>query len=161
MHKALPRLFLIVFTLSLTGGCGAVNEFFNNARIPFLSGEGRKLAQPRAPRAYPGGGEAAGQLDIEVLRSGRGIVLENRTVAAYPNAELWLNQEYGAPVEQVAVGRNDRISLANFTNRYAEPYPTAKFLQPDADRPLVLAELLIDGKVYKLPVRLTDDWRRP
>lgn len=161
MRQLWLRIAMLGLFACMVGGCGTVSEFFQNARIPFLSTEGRRLSQPAVPRAYPVKAEVAGQLDIEVLRQGRGIVLENRTVSQYSNAELWLNQEFAAPVDEVVVGRGERLSLRNFTNRYAEYYPTAKFLQPEADRPLVLAELLIDGKIYKLPVRLADDWRRP
>lgn len=161
MHRAFLRVVTFCVLLSTLGGCGAINEFLDSTRFPLLSREGKRLPEPRVPRVYPVKAEVGGQLDIEVLRSGKGIVLENRTVRSYENVELWLNQEFGGPLEEIELGRNDRLALLSFTNRYAERYPTARFLQPDADRPLVLAELLIDGKVYKLPVRLTDDWRRP
>ena len=36
-----------------------------------------------------------------------------------------------------------------------------KFLYPDHDKPLVMADLIIDGKIHKLTVRLNDDWRHP
>ena len=98
-------------------------------------------------------------IDIEVVRTGNAVRLVNRSVRSYENVEIWLNQDYGARLNRVPVGASQSIDLESFVNQYGELYPIGKFLTPDRDLALVMAEIVTAGQIHKLTVRLADDWR--
>jgi hypothetical protein len=152
----------VMLLAMLAGGCSWIQEL----KLPLITPEGKKIAEDSKmaePKVfkYPGNAALAEPFDIEVIREGKGIRLDNRSTHAYQNVQLWLNQQYGADITAVPIGRGELISLHSFVNQYNEQYPTAKFLYPDNDKPLVMADLVVDGKVHKLTVRLNDDWRHP
>ncbi|MBI1368073.1 MAG: hypothetical protein GC162_05405 [Planctomycetes bacterium] len=155
------RLLCLLIAAACLGGCNYVDEL----KLPVLTTEGRALDEDHpgtpAPRYYPDAAPIAEPLDIELIRVGNAIVIDNRTVHEYKNVQLWLNHAYGGDLEALPIGRTDPIALTSFINEHAEPYPVARFLAPDADMALVLADLYLDGKIHKLTVRLRNDWRRP
>jgi hypothetical protein len=157
------RLYGLILLIPLMGGCDYIRGVVHDLRPPLLTPEGERLDKGPVtePRVYPAKAAVGEPLDIEVIRIGNGIVLENRTVQSYGDVQLWLNQEYGATLDSIPIGRRDAVAMRSFVNRHRERYPVARFLEPDADQPLVSAELLIDGTRRPLTVRLTDDWRRP
>ncbi len=146
----MPLFAAVISAGVLLGGCGLTPW-----GAPPLTPEEAQTIR------YPGDLKPAEPLEIEVIRKYNQIILDNRTTRSYANAQIWLNQEFGATVEEIPVGRSEPISLKLFYNRYGERYPLGRFLQPDADRPLVAADLLTEGKLHKLVVRLKGDWRRP
>ena len=158
------RLFLLL-PLAL-GGCDYAKNMVQNIHPPFVTREGRRLDTGEAVMgkgSYPAQRPFGAPLDIEVIRTGNGIQFENRSTREYHHVDIWLNQEYGASLEGVDIGRGELIALRSFKNRFGEHYPVAKFLEPDADRPLVSVEISYEGdeKLHPLTVRLTDSWRRP
>ena len=120
-----------------------------------------QAASTQQPRRYPSEARRDSDLSIEVIRERNTIMLDNRTVHEYHDTWLWLNQEYGAPISRIGIGRGDAIPLQLFLNRSGESYPIGRFLQPDLDRTLISAELMSGGKLRNLTVRLDDRWRRP
>lgn len=138
-------------------GCGLLREL----NLPLVTPSGERLDAPTVARAYPDHLPIGEPLTIEVIRDGNGIRLDNRTARSYENAELWLNHEFGAPLDTVPVGRGRAINIESFTNHFGETYPVAEFLRPEQDRKLVLADLVVDGEIRKLTIRLADDWRQP
>ena len=142
------------------GGCDSIRNVARDMRLPFMARGGEPLAVLE-PRPYPHDAKVAGGLDIEVIRDGNAIILDNRTTRTFENVPMWLNQEYGGTVGDVPAGRGTPLKLTSFVNHYGEPYPVAKFLQPELDRSLILAELYLDGRLHKLTVRLDDRWRQP
>jgi hypothetical protein len=160
----MKRFVLLIVPALLLAGCNYVDEL----KLPVLTTEGKTI-QPEtadtstglAPQFYPAEAKIANPLDIEVVRVGNAIRFDNRTVSEYYDVEIWLNQQYGAHITHIRIGHNEPISLKGFVNQYGEVYPVARFLAPDADQPLVLADMLLDGKIHKLTVRLRNDWRRP
>jgi hypothetical protein len=143
-------------------GCSYVEEL----TAPIFQGIGGKSlesadAPPPSPKPYPEQTPLAEPLPIEIIRQGKSIIVENRSVRAIQNGELWLNRQYGATLATIPIGRGQPIALSNFINKDGKAYPVAEFLYPDHDKPLVMGDLLIDGKMHKLIVRLVDDWRRP
>ena len=163
MHN--PRLFSLFLLLApaLTGGCDYVKGALANINPPFVAREGRILNTGTDKETYPATPDRGDTIEIEVIRTGNGIQLDNRTTRDYPRVTLWLNQEFGAPLGDVAIGRGDLVALRSFVNKYGEHYPVAKFLEPDADRPLVSAEITFEGdeKLHPVTVRLGETWRRP
>ena len=179
--KPLPRT--VVFgaaagacLLSLLGGCSYVSEL----KLPFITEQGSKLNQEgeaegrvpvvsdvaaavggnyRPPMLYPGALPLEDPIDIEVVRSGNAIRLVNRSVRSYRDVEVWLNQDYGARLNELPIGASQPIDLESFVNRYGELYPVGRFLTPDRDQALVMAELVSSGRIHKITVRLGDDWR--
>jgi hypothetical protein len=169
------RISLLLLLATALTGCSYVEEL----KLPFITQTGKSLPvqtedgktvedgplfDPESvdltPRHYPQALPIAKSLDIEVRRDGNAIVLDNRTVNSYPNAQIWLNRSFGADVQSIDIGSNKPLNLRSFVNQHGEVYPVARFLAPDADQPLVLADLIVDGKIHKLHVRL-EDWRHP
>ncbi|MDH3584307.1 MAG: hypothetical protein OER86_08845 [Phycisphaerae bacterium] len=140
----------------LLGGCNYANEW----NLPGMTTTGSRTPKGTAV-PYPAEAPVGEPLDIEITRIDDAIRLDNRTVHSYSDAQLWLNSEYGALIDRIAVGRGDPLYLGSFLNRHGETYPLGRFLTPDKDKPLVLADLLIDGRLHKLTVRLGDDWQSP
>jgi hypothetical protein len=147
------------------GGC----TYFEDITPPLLSESGERIPAEEGEadddgtvtRAYPEDAERGRALDIEVIRVGNAVRLINRTTRTYENAELWLNHEYGAPIDTVETGKNEPLSLRSFVNAHGERYPLGVFLAPDLDEALVEADLIVDGTVHPLPVRLQGDWTEP
>ena len=157
---SVPRSGILVLLTLALGGCEYVRGVARDMRLPLLSRSTEQLTISE-PRPYPAGAEIGAPLDIEVIREGGAIVLDNRTVGDYQGVSLWLNQDYGGVINALPIGRGRPLALTSLVNRYGEHYPIARFLQPELDRTLVLAELMIDGKLHKLTVRLEDNWREP
>jgi len=82
-------------------------------------------------------------------------------VHEYKDVQVWLNQQYGAYLAVVPIGHGPLLNMESFINEHGERYPVGRFLQPDRDKPLVLTDLVIDGKMHKLVVRLAEGWKRP
>lgn len=96
----------------------------------------RQLAQTPYPRNAD-----ADDLDIVVVRRGPHLVLSNRSAHAYGHGQLWLNQQYVAPVDTVPIGVDSQIHLSRFINEHGESFPTGGPLTPDKTLPVVLVEL--------------------
>ncbi len=104
---------------------------------------------------YPGQSAYGPDLDIVITRDGSDIRLINRTARSYEGLQLWLNQQYVQDAQQIAIGENPQLQLPTFINRHGEPFPTARFLQPERARPVISAELY-DPKAqvrYRLTVQ--------
>lgn len=167
----------------MLGGCNSVKSWAEDWKMPFVTPKGKELKEGEAkggglpdiglagllgtpdpgdqePRYYPFEAEVGESLDIEVERKGNAIQLVNRTVHSYKNGQIWLNQQYGADLAEVPIGAGPLLDMESFINEHGERYPVGRFLQPDRDKPLVLADLYIDGKLHKLVVRLVD-WQHP
>jgi hypothetical protein len=156
-----PRRVIALLLVSLlgAGGCDSLGRVARDLRLPLVTATGKRLAA--ADRPYPAGLEIGEPLAIEVVRKGNSIQLDNRTVRTFEGAELWLNEEFGATVPLIGIGRGEGMSLVSFVNRYGDHYPVARFLRPELDRSLISAELALGGRLHKLTVRLEEDWREP
>lgn len=152
-----PKMIFLMLTLLLLpfAGCNPMQHGMEQATTG-----GQRLE--RAERmTYPDDMEIGESLRIEVIRNGRSIVLDNRSVESYENVVLWLNQEYGATIPMIEIGRNQPIALSHFVNWFGDTYPLARFLNPDRDKTLITAEIQLQGKLRKLTVRLEEGWDRP
>jgi len=173
-----------LFVCGSVGGCNSIKGWAEDWKLPFATKTGKKVTEEGEakgqalpdvgipglllkidedvydPREYPHAAEIAEPLNIEVVREGNAIKLVNLTVTRYENVQLWLNQQYGADLAYVPIGHSEFLDLESFINEHGEPYPVGRFLQPDRDKPLVLADLVMDGKIHKLVVRL-HDWKHP
>lgn len=150
------RIALICSLAALTGGC----QYFEEVR-PAVFTTGRDVEDGDGPRPYPDDSPIGAAYDIEIVADkGRVIRIDNRTVNRYENVELWLNQQYAGRLPSIEVGANEPVALNGFINEHGEPYPIARFLANDKFKPLVSADLIVDGKMHKLLVRL-EDWRHP
>ena len=159
-------LILAIPTLTVLPACG----YLGDLNLPLLTEQGEQIERYPAQadtiniqtrRTYPEDAEIAQPLNIEVIREGNAIILDNRTVHTYGPVQLWLNQQYGATLDVIPVGRGEPIALTSFRNRRGEPYPVAQFLAPDASQPLILADLATNNTIHKLTVRLQPGWREP
>ncbi len=113
------------------------------------------------PVLRPANIETATVLDIELTRINRKhIQLDNRTASAISNAQIFINNDYGTTIPFILVGKNPSIPLASFINEYGYEFPTGSMLRPENNKIVVTAELIINGKSHRLPVRLVDKWQR-
>lgn len=153
-------VLILMAAAATAGGCGFIDEL----NLPLLTESGRRIdgADPFEspdPMEYPETAQIVEPIDIEIVRSGNAIRLHNRTVQRYENVQLWLNHQYGAEIDQVPIGESGPYALQSFVNQHGEPYPVALFLAPENDRPLVLADMVRDGRIHKLVVHLQEDWQ--
>ncbi len=148
--------WLLIVAALAVGGCEGVRHVLVSANPA-----GQNPDQTPTARAYPEDLPIGPALDIEVVRADRKhIVLDNRTARPYHGAMLWVNEQWGGQIEQVPIGKGKPIALVNLINHHAEPFPVGSFLEPDQARNVVLADLVADGEVHKLLVRLPEDWQR-
>lgn len=158
----MPFRFAAVAALLIVAGMLGACTYVEELNLPLITERGKPIDLPRPDerRMYPEELPIGDALDIQVTRVGNAIRLDNRTTRRYHDAELWLNRQYGAQIGEVVIGPGPLLSLESFVNHYAEKYPMGGFLDPDSNRPLVLADLVVDGKIHKLVVRLDEDWRQ-
>lgn len=152
------RLGIACSIALLAGGC----QYFEEVRpAVFTQGRDVSIDSDLVPGPFPADTPIGAAYDIEVVaEKGRVIRLDNRTVSRYEDAELWLNQQYAGRVGSIEIGANDPIALDGFINEHGERYPIARFLANDKFSPLVSADLIVEGKMHKLLVRL-ENWRHP
>ncbi len=147
--SSIPYAFVLL-TLALTG-CGS------DLMGPLIGPTATPIST-----AYPEGTLPGPVLAVQVNRSGRyHIVLDNRTVHALDNVQIWLNREWGATLAHVPVGNSGPIHLAQFRNIHGEPFPMGSFIRPEDTRPVLKAELIMQGRSHGLNVRLMPGWERP
>lgn len=118
--------------------------------------EARALELSRLP--YPAEAVPGPDLDILVRQDGGTLKVKNRTPATYRDAQLWLNQQYVAPVREIPIaagGDQQSLPLNGFIDHHGEPYPVGGLLTPDRGFPVVLAELFVPatGQKHRLLVR--------
>lgn len=155
MTKPLCRVLCVLLSLALAAaaGCDALQHL--TTALP-EAGEG----QQADPRYYPDQAPLGQSLDVQITRTGRRqIALDNRTAGAYRDVTLWLNEQYGATIDEVPVGKGPTLNLLQFINQHGEPFPTGSFLSPELSREIVDAGFEIDGRIHPLTVRLREDWR--
>lgn len=102
----------------------------------------RALDYPREAPLHPDDP----QPDVLAIRRGGTVQLVNRTPRPMENRILWLNEQYAGRVDQLAVGVNPPMDLDAFINTFGEPYPTARWLEPDRAAPLIHATLHDPGR---------------
>ncbi len=111
------------------------------------------------PMFFPKDFEVAGSFDIDVIRVDRKhIRFDNSSVRIFRGARVFLNHDYSADISMIATGKSNLIALDGFVNEHGERYPVGSFLQPEKNRPILLGELVINEKVYKLSARLEKGW---
>jgi len=112
------------------------------------------------PRVYPKDMPLGEELRIEVRRVDRKhIQIENRTAVPYTQVQLWINEEYGASIGELPLGKSGNIPLVQFINHFGEQYPVGSFLEPEKSKRVVAATIVMDGELRPLGIRLPDDWR--
>jgi hypothetical protein len=152
-------LAALVPAAALVSGCNYIGEL----KLPFITESGKQVEPavdslgptPVYPETLPLGQP----LDVQVTRVGNAVVLDNRTIQTFENAQLWLNHQYGAPIGRMGIGPGQPLSLDNFRNIHGESYPVGGLLSPDLDAPVVAADLVADGRIHKLFVRLEPNWQ--
>lgn len=156
----------LVLNLSLTG-CQELTTAFGPLTPPTgIMIKPRISPNPNAGIAvpdsvYPENKEDIGEpYNIVVLRSGRNIRFDNRTATPYKNVRVFLNMQYAAIIPEIPIGLSPEYDIESFVNIHAEPYPTARFLNPERNKVLLLADLIHQNKVHKLTVKLDEDWQR-
>ena len=157
------QLLCLIAVSVLVGGCASDQErSIGTSNDPKAIGDQIGALLDKAPtRKYPDEVEIGDELEIEVRRHGDLIQIDNRTARSYENAYIWLNHQYGLPVSKVEVGVNGMLALPLFVNEFGERYPVGTFLTPEENLRLVMADLVVDGVMHKLSVRLDKDWQLP
>ena len=153
--RYLTAAALLAALLMIGLGCEGFQHLVGSAVPP-----GDADAQPIEPRTYPTDMPVGLAYDIEVIRTGRRqIKLDNRTAVPYENVTLWLNQQYGATIDQIPIGPSISIPLTEFVNEHGEPFPVGSFLSPEKSRAVVSATLASEDTMHPLSIRLAEDWR--
>ncbi|MDX1565193.1 MAG: hypothetical protein R3236_07295 [Phycisphaeraceae bacterium] len=156
-----PSIFLFAILAGVAGpvGCGALSEPVKWVVVGNPTPPDPKTLPP--PRHYPQDLPIGEPLPIEVVRSGSTFYFDNRSTRSYRDVEVWLNLQYGARIREIPIGRSQPIPMRRFVNHHSERYPTGSFLRPKDNRPLLLVDLVLDGKIRKTTTRLTEGWQRP
>lgn len=159
LHASLPPFTpLVVAGLVLLGGCAELAE----VRLKPWSGASR-LDQPTietlADLPHPADAPLGPEVDVVVVARNASVELINRTAEPFRDVRVWLNEQYVSPRTSVEPGEKRRLDLRRFVNALEEPFPIGTLLEPDAGRPVLLAELhdAALGVRYRLPVQHNDD----
>ena len=118
----------MILIVLATAGCGI--DGLSQATIDELSS-----------LEYPADADYGDDLDIVVVRKGQSLELANREPIVVEDKLLWLNRQYVAYVDRIAIGNGNTVDLDRCINRYQESFPRNQWLHPDRGRPVVLAEL--------------------
>lgn len=150
-------LFAILAAITLIGGCQDVKE-----AVVSVAPGGEATGEKLPPRVYPADMTRGQPFDIEIIRDGRKrIRLDNRTAQTYHNVQLWLNGQYGCTLDEIPIGAGRDFHLVDFVNQHGEQFPVGSVLEPEKARTVVLADLILDGQMHKLYVRLPRNWQQP
>jgi hypothetical protein len=151
MHR-LTLSYLICLLAATLGGCGKMSM-----RLPSWSNPApvAVAAEPGTFTLYPGEAKRGDDWDVVVIQGRDHITLDNRTARAYTGLQLWLNQQYVADVDTIAIGSGNRIPLTRFVNRHGESYPVAALLSPDTGFPVLSVEAYdpADGMRHRMLAR--------
>jgi hypothetical protein len=101
----------------------------------------RQYRAELARLSYPADAQQGRPLDIHVVRRGQHVTLANRTPRRYQAMQLWLNEQYVARIETLAIGTDNTHRLSRFVNRHGERFPLPGLLSPRKTQPVVMAEL--------------------
>jgi hypothetical protein len=155
-HRALLTVPLLMLLVFVAGGCEAISHVTSSI-LP-----SRPVEKDPDPMIYPEEAALGEPLDVQVIRlDRRNVRFDNRTTMAMQNVTVFLNHQYGAVLAELPVGDSGAVALNQFVNHYAERYPVGSLLEPEKAQVLVLADVMIDGKVHKMSVRLAEDWNKP
>jgi len=107
------------------------------------------------PLVYPKDAPRGPVFQMVVVPEAEHVQLVNLTPRRHQNVQLWLNQQYGAPIQQINIGADNRYSLRRFINEHGEHVPLAGFLAPDRAAQIVSAEIFDPqtGQRHVLTVR--------
>ncbi len=89
-------------------------------------------------------------LDIQVIRDSTRITLTNTTARAYGESRLWINRWYSLDIDGFDVGQTLDLSLADFKDRYGEPFRAGGFFATRRPDQLAQAQLETDGQLFGL-----------
>lgn len=100
---------------------------------------------------YPTAPQAS-VVDIHVLRDGTTARLTNTTATTFTDARLWANQWYSHPLRSFKPGETITVQLAEFKDRYGNPFRAGGFFAPDNPEKLVLMQIEQGDKLTGLVV---------
>ncbi|MDP1660319.1 MAG: hypothetical protein Q8L55_00240 [Phycisphaerales bacterium] len=91
-------------------------------------------------------------VNIQVLRDGTTATLTNTTVQTFTGARLWANQWYSLPLTSLKPGETITVDLAQFKDRYGNPFRAGGFWAVDNPEKLVLMQIEQGDKLTGLVV---------
>ncbi|HZW05617.1 MAG TPA: hypothetical protein VFF65_00725 [Phycisphaerales bacterium] len=90
--------------------------------------------------------------NVHVIRDGTTISLTNTTASPFTDARLWANQWYSHELPLLEPGKSITLSLADFKDRYGNPFRAGGFWAPDNPERLVLMQVEQGDKLTGLVV---------
>lgn len=106
-----------------------------------LAGCQRAPRQVDWARPYPLGLTPGQTLDIHVIREGPQITLTNTTPRAFGPSMLWLNNQFGHPLEGLDVGETVSLRLGRFADENSDRFKPGGFFATERPDLLAVAEL--------------------
>ena len=94
---------------------------------------------------YPEQARYGEDLEVIVTRHGRYLRLNNTGTTVKRDCVLWVNRQYAAVLPLLAIGNGTEVDLTNCVNRHQEPFPVGRFLRPDLEKRVVLADVFDPG----------------
>lgn len=135
---AAAAVFLLPFVL-VAGGC--LNDGVRS----------HSDADLQTRPVYPEDKPQDAVLDIQVVRDETQVTMTNTTATAFGPSRLWLNRWYSREIDGLDVGQTIELSLAEFKDRYGEPFRAGGFFA--TRRPDRLAQMQLqtqDGRMLGL-----------
>lgn len=148
-------LALLIATAFAATGCESI-KYVATSVLP--NDEAKNVQYD--PHIYPAQTPLGDELALEIKRTDRKhIRIENRTAVPYANVQVWINEEYGATLENLPVGDSGPIALVQFINQFGEQFPVGSFLEPEKASAIVAGVILVDEQLHPINVMLPKNWR--
>ncbi|MBX3386693.1 MAG: hypothetical protein KF768_08995 [Phycisphaeraceae bacterium] len=89
-------------------------------------------------------------LDVQVIRDGTRIRLTNTTAKEFGASRLWVNRWFSREIDGFGVGQTLDLSLAEFRDRYGEPFRAGGFFATRRPDRLAQVQIESDGRLLGL-----------
>jgi hypothetical protein len=102
----------------------------------------RQLYKPEmATPAYPQELHTAETIDMQVFRDGESIEIVNATPRSFQDINVWINQRFTQPVDDLPAGGRVRLSIWDFWDLRGERMIGGGFFATDDPTPVILVEI--------------------
>lgn len=111
---------------------------------------GCQSARLGAGPQFPATLAQAQDLDIHVTRDDTRITLTNTSARAFGPSVLWVNKQYGRPIDGFAVGQSLQLPLTSFRNEYGEPFRAGGFFATEKPQVVTHVQIEHEGELIGL-----------
>lgn len=96
-------------------------------------------------------------LDVQVIREGTNIRMQNTSAHTIPACRMWVNRWYSRTIEEMPVGASVNLHLGSFRDQYGQAFRAGGFFATERSERLVQAQLEVNGQIIGLIVVIVSE----